>query len=83
MQFVDVPVFVQRQVPRVQVLQNWGSAAAHFRSTRVRVLHGGVQFVINADVGPVEQLQAFVFQKGQKTVGVRVAVLSQLSTSRW
>ena len=35
------------------------------------------------DVGPVEQLQAFVVEKGQKTGGVRVAVLSELSASRW
>ena len=37
-QFVDMPVFVQCQVPRVQVLQNWRSAAARFRTTWGRVL---------------------------------------------
>ena len=33
------------------------------------------------DIGPVEQLQAFVVQKTQKTGGVRVAVFSRLLTS--
>ena len=61
MQFVDIPVFVQRQVPRVQVMQNWRRAAVRFRTTCVRVLRRGVQFVNIVDVGPVQQLQALLF----------------------
>ena len=32
-QFVDMPVFVQRQIPRIHVVQSWRSAAARFRTT--------------------------------------------------
>ena len=60
MHFVNMPVFVQRQVPRVQVLQN---CAARFRTACVRVFRRGVQFVNIVDVGFVEQLQTFMVQK--------------------
>ena len=41
-----------------------------FRTTCVRVLRRGVQFVNIVDVGPVEQLQAFMVQKKKRKLEV-------------
>ena len=70
MQFVDMPVFVQRQVLRVQVMQNWEYAAAHFRTTCVRVLRRGVRFVDIFDMGtPWSSFTRLWFRK-RRTLGV-------------
>ena len=77
-------VFVQRQVPRVvQVLQNWGSAAARFRTKCVRVLRRGAVLRRHRRWARRGVASGVSGSERQKRGGVGVAVHSQLSTSPW